>query len=740
MALSEITSPDAVLAAIHEFDDLGREKFLHKYGFGHSRIYTLERDGKEYDSKAIIGATHAFQFPEKGPLKHDEFSGGEATVRKKLEELGFHVTMKSLSSDLTFSEIMAEVLDLQQSWTKDNTPEMERRGQLIRDLGPKALSVLLPPRSVLSFSPAIEGRDGTGLKTRVPWIRIFDKSRSPSATSGWYVVFLFARDGHAVYLSLNQGTTTINHGTYVRRSPSFLNEQVAWAREQLNHLIEIDRALTDIELKDSGGLGDQYEKGNVIAFRYMRNDLPDISLLKTDLETMLKLLDELYSMKSSASVPTPKYDINLPQQVEVTIIQPEDEDKFANTSAAISCKVDEFNSLLNFFLDFANASRLDIDLSTSVDVLATVLSSQFLLFAGPSGTGKSSLARVLARFFTLDEAWHILEARRQWIGPEDVFGYYSPLTGYYALTPSTTDLIKLHQISLKWYHSRTDTDLNDIAVPILLIEEANLSPIEGYLAPIIHGISSPSASYVKVPLHAKPSGATDTENSIIVPCDVLLGPYPRFFGTINVDPTSHAPARKVSTRASVVLLEPEENFDPTAAALFLSTIGTTSTFSETLPTAPPGRQWIGDPAAARVVCNEKELREFTDTLASFLRAVVDENNEAILRLSHRDLERCVNYMAYFIRLGNATSGPTPDRPSLLRLAAENAMLHIVLPNLPANIFRICVQALLEDEILSTPSYNPRQLGGLLLPRLQRLYNSTTGIVFTEALDFWACLT
>src|SRR5690348_5029529 len=113
MALSEITSPDAVLEAIHEFDDIGREQFLQKYGFGHSRIYTLERDGKVYDSKAIIGAAHAFQFPVKGPLKHDEFSGGDATVRKKLEELGFHVTLNSLSSDLTFPEILAEVLDLQ---------------------------------------------------------------------------------------------------------------------------------------------------------------------------------------------------------------------------------------------------------------------------------------------------------------------------------------------------------------------------------------------------------------------------------------------------------------------------------------------------------------------------------------------------------------------------------------------------------------------------------------------------
>ncbi len=259
------------------------------------------------------------------------------------------MTLMSLSTDTMFPEIMAEVLDLQQSWTKDNTPEMERRGQLIRNLGPNVLSVLLPPRSVLSFSPSIEGRDGTGSKTRVPWIRIFDRSRSPSATTGWYAVFLFARDGHAVYLSLNQATTTINHRSYIRRSASSLHEQVVQAREQLGRLLGIDRMHTDIELKDPGGIGDQYEKGNVIAFRYLRNELPDTSLLKTDLEVMLKLLDKLYTMESVVSVPIPEENVNPPTPVEAKIIQPEDEDKFAPKNADL-----KWRDYINRVLEEAN--------------------------------------------------------------------------------------------------------------------------------------------------------------------------------------------------------------------------------------------------------------------------------------------------------------------------------------------------------------------------------------------------
>src|SRR5206468_1680812 len=92
MSYQDLTSRDAVLSAIREFDELGREEFLAKYGFGEARQYFLFHKGQQYDSKAIVGAAHAYQFPEQGPLTPADFSGGDATVRAKLEDLGFEVT------------------------------------------------------------------------------------------------------------------------------------------------------------------------------------------------------------------------------------------------------------------------------------------------------------------------------------------------------------------------------------------------------------------------------------------------------------------------------------------------------------------------------------------------------------------------------------------------------------------------------------------------------------------------
>jgi 5-methylcytosine-specific restriction protein A len=91
MAFTDIDSRQAVLDAVAEFDQIGREEFLKKYGYREAQRYFLEIDGKRYDSKAIVGVAHKYQFPAEGALTFDEFSGGESTVQRKLEKLGFHV-------------------------------------------------------------------------------------------------------------------------------------------------------------------------------------------------------------------------------------------------------------------------------------------------------------------------------------------------------------------------------------------------------------------------------------------------------------------------------------------------------------------------------------------------------------------------------------------------------------------------------------------------------------------------
>jgi len=78
-----------VLAAIAEYDRLGRHAFLRQTGFGPANAYFLQHDGRLYDSKAIVGYAHGVSTGT--PLGPRDFSGGENTVVPRLQGLGFTV-------------------------------------------------------------------------------------------------------------------------------------------------------------------------------------------------------------------------------------------------------------------------------------------------------------------------------------------------------------------------------------------------------------------------------------------------------------------------------------------------------------------------------------------------------------------------------------------------------------------------------------------------------------------------
>ncbi|RZU00919.1 DUF3883 domain-containing protein [Rivibacter subsaxonicus] len=110
--LSDLTSSAAVQAALDEFAGVGRDAFLAKHGFGRSRSYVVvdPRSGIEADSKAIAGVAFGIQFPEEGPLRPSDFSGGDATVVSRLQSLGFIV--KSLLAETAGDDWRREEVEL----------------------------------------------------------------------------------------------------------------------------------------------------------------------------------------------------------------------------------------------------------------------------------------------------------------------------------------------------------------------------------------------------------------------------------------------------------------------------------------------------------------------------------------------------------------------------------------------------------------------------------------------------
>ena len=415
MTLSELTDAGAVHAAIVEFDRIGRDAFLHKYGYGQARNYLIDYKGKHYDSKAVAGAAFGYQHEDRGPLKPSEFSGGDATVRRQLEALGFTVVGQKPDATLSFSEVIARVLELQVSWTSQNTPEMDLRGKLIRQAGSNALRHQIEGQSLLGEQLSVEGRDGTGLKTRVPWIRLYLQSRSPSATNGWYLVYLFARDGSAVYLSLNQGTTSIAGGDFHSRPADYLKERVTWAKRVIDE-IDTNRYHATIALADPGGLGAGYEQGNVFALRYDADAIPEDQTLAEDFIDMLPLLARLYEAESR-------------QAEDISIADDGGHDSAAENEAAWTLLVDR---------TLWPPERL----SEVVEALEG--QSRQIVLAGPPGTGKSTVAIALARYLTNDRAdrWRLVQFHPTYAYEEFVEGLRPTIEGGIATFKVQPGIIK----------------------------------------------------------------------------------------------------------------------------------------------------------------------------------------------------------------------------------------------------------------------------------------------------------
>ncbi|MGY1640050.1 hypothetical protein ACI782_02820 [Geodermatophilus sp. SYSU D00703] len=86
--LSDLTDQSAVVAAVAEFKRLGRPAFLAKYGFAESRVYFAWVDGEHIDSKALVAAIWAHQYPDRPRLTAADFSGGRDNTGAALERLG----------------------------------------------------------------------------------------------------------------------------------------------------------------------------------------------------------------------------------------------------------------------------------------------------------------------------------------------------------------------------------------------------------------------------------------------------------------------------------------------------------------------------------------------------------------------------------------------------------------------------------------------------------------------------
>lgn len=169
-------------------------------------------------------------------------------------------------------------------------------------------------------------------------------------------------------------------------------------------------------------------------------------------------------------------------------------------------------------------------------------------FAGEPGTGKTSLCNLLACALGLsrddsNNRFTDVSVERGWNSLKDFIGYYNPLT--HRLEKSNSEVFDAFYKLNAEAHSAPDGspyDRDKIAPYLILLDEANLSPIEHYWAAFFRSCDFNSVGHRTINLGGN--------------ANWYLPEHLRFLATVNFDHTTEELSARFLDRSWVITLQP----------------------------------------------------------------------------------------------------------------------------------------------------------------------------------------
>lgn len=167
-----------------------------------------------------------------------------------------------------------------------------------------------------------------------------------------------------------------------------------------------------------------------------------------------------------------------------------------------------------------------------VNLVVTLAQSQFTIFAGLPGCGKTSLAKIIGKAMQLGCRQHTIPVAKAWTSTKDILGYYNGLSGSYH--PAPTGLWDLL--------NNVQDDIPEKSLPVLLLlDEMNLSSPEHYFSSFLD-LADLESDRVIFTGHPEKQRLSVPEHF-------------KFIGTINQDETVQSLSPRMLDRSAVVLFD-----------------------------------------------------------------------------------------------------------------------------------------------------------------------------------------
>ncbi|HHD2753890.1 TPA: DUF3578 domain-containing protein [Clostridium perfringens] len=180
---------------------------------------------------------------------------------------------------------------------KTETFKNHKLGRILRnDLSNQIYSKLNLDKNIFKITGSI----GQGNWAEIPWISIFIKNITTSATNGYYIVYLFKSDMSGFYLSLNQGWTYFKNKYGTKNGKQKILETSNILKEKLSPISDTFNK-DKINLLASGNLGKGYELGHICGCYYDIENIPSDEKLSTDLKGLIKEYLRLQKLIGSRS-------------------------------------------------------------------------------------------------------------------------------------------------------------------------------------------------------------------------------------------------------------------------------------------------------------------------------------------------------------------------------------------------------------------------------------------------------